>query len=181
MTSCDATTSPRYVTAFRQHLLCRHPIPASLRQLLTLVLWLVRLVSSNHRSTQDPFYAGRRSVGTSGDICPPFPKASRWFLFTSETCYMEATSKAPCLRSAPHAIGWPSLGGSYCTSRLPIPRQLGHDRSTQDPPSPADEARVLRVTQSTLLPLTTSVAWAVSEAPYIGGSLPPDAQSSCSP
>ena len=74
-------------------------------------------------------------------------------------------------------------------------RQLGNDRSTQDPPSPflattglpktrfmpADEARVLRVTLSTLLPLTTSVAWAVSEAPYIGGSLPPDAQSSCSP
>ena len=60
-------------------------------------------------------------------------------------------------------------------------RQLGVGRSTQDPPSPADEARVLRVTLSTLLPLTTSVAWAVSEAPYIGGSLPPDAQSSCSP
>ena len=25
VTSCDATTSPRSVTAFRQHLLCRHP------------------------------------------------------------------------------------------------------------------------------------------------------------
>ena len=34
VTSCDATTSPRSVTAFRQHLLCRHPIPASLRALL---------------------------------------------------------------------------------------------------------------------------------------------------
>ena len=33
VTSCDATTSPRSVTAFRQHLLCRHPIPASLRAL----------------------------------------------------------------------------------------------------------------------------------------------------
>ena len=91
---------------------------------------------------------------------------------------MEATSKAPCLRNAPHAIGWPSLGGSYCTSRLPIPRQLGHDRSTQDPPSPADEARVLRVTLSTLLPWR--LRWLpASEAPYMkndfGGSLPPEA------
>ena len=25
VTSCDATTPPRSVTAFRQHLLCRHP------------------------------------------------------------------------------------------------------------------------------------------------------------
>ena len=33
VTPCDATTPPRSVTAFRQHLLCRHPIPASLREL----------------------------------------------------------------------------------------------------------------------------------------------------
>ena len=38
VTSCDATTSPRSVTAFRQHLLCRHPIPASLRGSSTLHL-----------------------------------------------------------------------------------------------------------------------------------------------
>ena len=29
VTSCDATTPPRSVTAFRQHLLCRHPPVAS--------------------------------------------------------------------------------------------------------------------------------------------------------
>ena len=39
VTSCDATTSPRSVTAFRQHLLCRHPIPASLRAAPARSIW----------------------------------------------------------------------------------------------------------------------------------------------
>ena len=56
---------------------------------------------------------------------------------------MELASVAPCLRSALRQTDDPVM---------PIPRQLSNDRSTRDPPSPTDEARVLRVTLSTLLP-----------------------------
>ena len=52
VTSCDATTSPRYVTAFRQHLLCRHPIPVSPSAAPTRSFSKSAL--SNDRSTQDP-------------------------------------------------------------------------------------------------------------------------------
>ena len=45
---------------------------------------------------------------------------------------MELASVAPCLRSALRQTDDPVM---------PIPRQLSNDRSTQDPPSPTDEAR----------------------------------------
>ena len=93
---------------------------------------------------------------------------------------MELASVAPCLRSALHQTDDPVM---------PIPRQPSNDGSTQDPPSPTDEAQVLRVALSTLLPWR--LRWLpASEASYmkgdfsgslplrsafikIGGSLPP--------
>ena len=70
VTSCDATTSPRSVTAFRQHLLCRHPIPASLRALLHALL---ESVFRDDRSPW-PATANCQCVGRSGD--PVYPSLS---------------------------------------------------------------------------------------------------------
>ena len=107
VTSCDATTSPRSVTAFRQHLLCRHPIPASLRQLRHAPFW--NQFSDDDRSPRDP---------------PP-PTDEAWVLrvtlstlslydsggaLPTERSTTELASVAPCLRSTLHENS--DFGGS---------------------------------------------------------------------
>ena len=114
VTSCDATTSPRSVTAFRQHLLCRHPIPASLRQLRHAPFW--NQFSDDDRSPRDP---------------PP-PTDEAWVLrvtlstlslydsggaLPTERSTTELTSVAPCPLDASARQSRPIL-------RRPNPRAL---------------------------------------------------------
>ena len=131
---------------------------------------------SNDRSTQDP---------------PP-PADEAWvLLLTLSTLLTWRLRWLPASRSALHEN---DFGGSLPPKRstwnrlrwLPaprsalhengMPRQLSNDRSTQDPPPPADEAWVLLLTLSTLL--TWRLWWfpasrsALHENDF-GGSLPP--------
>ena len=159
VTSCDATTSPRSVTAFRQHLLCRHPIPASLRQLRHAPFW--NQFSDDDRSPRDP---------------PP-PTDEAWVLrvtlstlslydsggaLPTERSTTELASVAPCLRSTLHEkqrLRWlPALPNRLheIDGSLPLDASARQSRSILRRPNP----RALRVTR-------------VGSCGDFGGPLPP--------
>ena len=127
VTPCDATTPPRSVTAFREHLLCRHPIPGSLRQLYHAPFW--NQFSNDDRSTQDPppptdeawvlrVTLSPLSLCNSGGSLPP------------ERSAMELASAAPCLRSA--------LQGRAGLV-MPVPRQVSNDGLPKTRRDPAEQ------------------------------------------
>ena len=193
VTSCDATTPPRSVTAFRQHLLCRHPIPASLRELQHAPSGISsprRQVSQDPPPLTDEAWVLRVTLSTlslcnSGGTLP------------TERSTMELASVAPCLRSALRRRL--TLSSRYLVSsattdlpktrrRRPTKRGFSGDSLSPFPLFgrlqwlPASEAPYMRSGFSGSLPLRSAfIKIGGSLPPDVGGSLPPDAQSSRSP
>ena len=190
MTSFDVTAPPRSVTAFRQHLLCRHPIPASLRELqhapseissprrqvsqdpppLTDEAWVLRVTLSTLFPVQLRWLPAHGALynGTGfGGSLPP--KRPTWLTLSSRYLVSLATTDLPETRRRR-----PTKRGFSGDSLSPFPlRRLQR--------LPASEAPYMRSGFHGSLPLRSAFKIGGSLPPGVGSSLPPDAQSSRSP
>ena len=134
VTSCDATTPPRSITAFRQHLLCRHPIPAFLRALPHAPFGISsprRQVSQTRHRLTDNAWVVRVTLSTLHCATPVAPCHGallqcnwlRWLL-ASEALYVADPVSRYLVRSATTDLP---------ETRLRLPTRCGYSGDSLSP------------------------------------------------